>query len=979
MIQSRGALCAAVSFVALLVGASASSGAMAAQQQPLDPPSATPSAEGTASVAQEAEPQTDVSSEVQELVITGSRIARAGFQAPTPVTVTSPEELLKAAPESVFEGLKEQPQFANSSTSVNTTHQNINSVPGVVLNLRNLGANRTLVLLDGWRLPPTYRDGTVDVDVIPQLLIDRVEVVTGGASAAYGSDAVAGVVNFILDTDLEGLKAVAQAGVSDEGDYENYRVGLSYGRAVNERTHLLLSAERYENRGFLAKDRPQYFLNGLSVGSVVGSTFAAGTPQNPKVTAVNTVWTTLPTAGIATSGPFADAVFLGGGAYRLPPRTGEPTGSRGVFVVPGGIFNSDLITSQSPWTQAPEIANTTGFARLSVALNDNVKAYAQATLAEFVFRNTAKSSFTQNTRIFSGNPYIPAALQAQLTATNTPFFTYSKYWDDAGVQKSGTDMFHYNVRAGLQGEFRGYKWDVAYQKGKSDLDVFYGPQFIATRFAAASDAVRDPVSGQIVCAVTLNPDPVVRARYAGCAPIDPFGPRSISAAAAEYVNGTSLYNSVNEADILSASLSGDLLELWAGPLSVALGAEYREDRLDISSNSDPSQLQDITGLRALTTQPALFFFNNVAVADGEVKVKEAFAELALPLAKDMTLLKDLELNGAVRVTDYSTSGTVTTWKAGLSWSPIDDLRFRLTRSRDIRAPSLQELFLGTNVNLVGFMDPKTRISRLTTVISGGNPDLEPEIGDTLTYGVVLQPQALPGFNLAIDYFDVKLNDAISTLSLATIANSCETSGGTSPLCDRIVRPLPFTDTSPANYPTSITTTPINIAQLRSRGIDIEGSYRRDLGPGRFSARLLASRLLEYSTKDNPIAAEVDYAGKTDRFFLPKWRGSLSLNYEVGDYSIFVQEQWIGQVSYGPTFVYVDPPIDAQFYTHATVSRRVRVGEADGEMYLSVRNLFDRDAPIYTADSPSPGSILDTQARVYDVVGRTFTVGLRVRY
>jgi len=930
--------------------------------------------------AAEADAPDPSAAEVQEVVVTaGSRIAKAGYEAPTPVTVTAAPELLKAAPESLFEGLKEQPQFANSSTSINTTHQNINSVPGTTLNLRNLGPTRTLVLMDGWRLPSTYRDGTVDVDVVPQMLVSRVEVVTAGASAAYGSDAVAGVVNFVLDSRFTGGKVNLQGGISDRGDYENYRFGLAYGADLGERTHLLLSAERYENKGFRANERPQYFRNGLSVGSVVGSTAAAGSAANPKVTAFDTVWTTLPTAGIATSGPFSGAVFLGGGQYRLPPRTGNPTGSPGIFVVPGGIFNSDLITSQAPWTQAPHVTNSVGFARLEHDFGGGVTAYAQATLAEFEFANTAKNSFTQNTRFFSGNPYLPGDLQARLTSTNTASFTYSKYWGDAGVQHSSTDMFHYNIRAGVKGDLGRFKWDVAYQHGRSDLDVSYGPQFIATRFAAASDAVRDPATGNIVCNVLLNPDPAVRARYAGCVPIDPFGPNSISRAAAEYVNGTSTYDSKNGSDIISVSLSGDAFDLWAGPVSVAVGAEYRKDKLDIDSNSDPSKLGDITGLRALTTAPAMFFFNNVAVAHGSVDVKEAFAEVAVPLAKDLPFLQSLDVNGAARVTDYSTSGTVTTWKAGFVWSPIEDVRLRLTRSRDIRAPSLQELFLGTNVNLNGFMDPHTRVANLTTVITGGNPNLEPEKADTLTYGIVVQPRFLPGFDVSVDYYDINLKDAISTLSTATIAAGCEASGGTGPLCDLIVRPLPFSNTTPANYPTSIRTVPVNIASLRTRGVDIEASYRRDIGPGAFSARLVASHLLDYKSKDSPLAGAVEYAGKTDRFFLPKWRGSLSLNYEVGDLSVFVQEQYIGKVSYGPTFVYRDPDIDPVFYTHVTVSYALELAGRESEVFLNVHNLFDKDAPLYTADSPSPGSILDTQPRVYDVVGRTFTAGVRLRF
>jgi len=913
-----------------------------------------------------------------EVVVTGSRIQRDGYESPSPVAVRTAEELLKVAPGTLFEGLVEMPQFANTSTSLNTTHQNINAVPGTVFNLRGLGRNRTLVLMDGVRFAPTYQDGTVDVDIIPQLLVQRVETVTAGASAAYGSDAVAGVVNFILNKDFTGLRGVVQGGISSRKDYENYRLGLAYGRDLGPRTHFLVSAEYYENLGFRANERSHYQRLGFSPGKVVGSTFAPGTAQNPKINAVNTVWTTVPYTAYVASGPLAGAVLFGDGRYRLPAITGAPTGSAAIFTIPPS-GTSDLIRGEDPWTQAPETRNATGFARLEHEFNDNLTGFLQLGLAKFDVDNIGHQPFFTGLRIFSGNPYIPSDLQARLTAANTASFSVSRIHAGLPTQDSGTRLFHYNVHAGFDGKLDRFSWNVRYQHAKSDLEGFYNSNLIATKTAAAVDAVREPGTGRIVCATSLHPDPAIRARYAGCIPFDPFL-NTVRPDVVDYITGDTVYNTINKADIFTAEISGDLFNLWAGPVSAAVGVEYRKTSLQQDSNADNRVLYDIAGLRALTVKPALFTFNNVGVSNGSVEVKEIFGELAVPVLKDAPFAKSLELNGAVRYTDYSTSGPVTTWKAGLSWSPIDDVRVRVTRSRDIRAPSLEELFQGqTESDGTTFTDPHTRISGTTKSLGGGNPNLEPEFGDTLSYGVVLQPSALPGLALSVDYYDVKIKGAIFTLTSTAAAASCEASGGTSPVCAQIVRPLPFSNTSAANFPTSIRTLPINFSAFQMEAIDFEARHRSDVGPGALTVSLAASRLLHFRTKDSPAAAFIDYAGKNDTHFLPKWRGNLTINYQVGDWTLFLQEQFIGKVSYGPIFVYDEPDISPIVYTHLNISRRLDIRGAESEIFFNVRNLFDMEAPLYTAGAPSPGSTLDTQTRIYDVIGRTFTAGLRFRY
>lgn len=938
----------------------------------------SPGQAAQANVASEAPPAAETASEDgNPIIVTGSRIVRDGFQAPTPVTVTSSAELLKASAGTIFEGLKELPQFANTVTSVSTSHQNTTSTPGTVLNLRGLGVERTLVLMDGMRLPPTYQNGTVDVDIIPQLLVQRVETATAGASAAYGSDAVAGAVNFILDRRFKGFSGLLQGGISDERDYENFRVGAAYGTDVGDRTHVILHADHYQNMGFRANERPQYDVAGFSVGQNAGSTAAPGTAANPKITAINVVNGVPNDNGIATSGPFNGAVFLGNGQFRFPATTGIPTGTAGRFIVPPGTA-TDLTRIADDWTQAPKIRNTTGFVGVYHELSDTITAFAQGTVAYYQFRNTGHNNFT-GSRILSGNPYLPTAAQAILTSTNTASFNYGKFWKDIGIQHSGSDMLHYSLRAGLEGSLSDFRWSAAYQHGYSKFKFYYDNQILAQEFSAATDAVRDPATGNIVCAATLNTNATVRARYAGCVPIDPFGPNSISQTAADYVTDTSRYNSIFKIDLFSASISGPLMELWAGPLSAAVGFDYRRESLGITSNSDPSIAFDATGLRTLTGVPfGRFLFNNVGVANGSVKVSEISGEMALPLARDLPFAKSIELNGAARRTHYSTSGSVTTWKGGAIWEPIDGARFRLTRSRDIRAPNPYELFLGRTARQISLSDSHTNTVGILTSLGGGNPNLKPEVGDTLTFGVVLQPTFLRGFSFSIDYYKLKIDGAITTLQPLDVINGCEASGGSSSLCDLVTRPLGFSNRTAANFPTTVVSAPANAGALKTRGLDIEASYRANLGSGQLNTRLLVNRLIDYQVQDRPGAAILDFAGKNDRYYLPKWRGQLSVNYSAGPLNIFLQEQYIGKVKYGPVFIYNEPPIDPVYYTHATISYQFNMGRAENEVFFSVRNLFDAKAPIYTADETTAGATLSTQETIYDIVGRTFTLGLRVR-
>lgn len=922
----------------------------------------------------ESRPTADMS----DIVVTGTRVVRDGYNQPTPVTVASTAELEKATPTNLADALNKLPQFANSvSPAANTQLQGNSGEHGNLLNLRGVGPTRALILLDGIRVPPTTFRGAVDVNTIPQLLIRRVDVVTGGVSAVYGSDAVSGAVNFVLDKDFKGVKGVAQRGVSSRGDLGNYRLGIAGGVSfAGGRGHALASIERYESDGISRSARIYGNDAYAAVGSVPGSTAAPGRAANPFIFLPNLRFTTNDfNNGIiltSTAPSLTNTIFLPGGGVR-PIQRGTATGTPGTNVGGDGLYIPGSNQLIAPLT------TTQGFGRLAYDLTDTLTAHVQGSYSRSVTSYNTQAQSVLGFRFFSGNAFLHPTVQAQLGPNDS--FTVFRFIAEQGPIPTREATDAYLVNAGLEWKLGGWNITADYTHGNS-VTNFAQKQVEVPKLAAALDAVRAP-DGSIVCRVTLtNPG-----LYPGCVPINVFGAGTPSTADLETVLGVSRYRAANTTDDFVLTARGDLFELPAGPVTVAVGGQYREQKLDLTTNSDPTIPINSTGLRGIPANRMTRFNNtNVGSAFGTLKVKEAFAEAQIPVFKNQPFAEELSLNGAVRLTDYSTSGSVTTWKLGAVYKPTDDIMFRVTRSRDIRAPSLFELFAGIQTAPVNFNDPHTGTPGSIRQFSGGNPGLRPETGDTLAAGVVLSPSFLPGFNASIDYYDLKIQGAIATQGLNDVVNECEASNGTSPTCALIERPLPFSDRSPANYPTSVSLITQNISFLRTSGVDVALSYRTKLGDGDLTLRGYANYLARYKTQTNSVAPVIDYAGhgvnSQSGFAYPKFKATLSANYTKGGLTLFVQESMIGKVTIGnlendPTSVYAVPAIAPVFYTDATVSYKFDVAGSP-ELFFTATNLFDRKPPLVAA-AAAPGLIYPTLFTLYNVAGRTFTGGLRFRF
>ncbi|MFV3126809.1 TonB-dependent receptor plug domain-containing protein [Niveispirillum sp. KHB5.9] len=923
---------------------------------------------------------------LEEIVVTGSRITRDGYTAPTPVTVAPVADLVKSTPSNIPDALNKLPQFQLSSSPSRSTHNFANSAShGNILNLRGVGGNRTLILFDGARVPPTTFRGDVDTNVIPNMLIERVDVVTAGASAAYGSDAVAGVVNFVLNRKFNGAKVQAQYGTSEQGDNETYRVGAAFGTdLLDGKGHWLFSAEQFDSKGMLRSDRDVANQGYIYAGKNPG----AGTPgsaANPYVIYSGVKQNQASDGGKILSGPLANYRFLPDGSI-VPFVDGTATGTPAYYVGGDGYRIPSDVTTVSP-LKTQQI-----FQRFDYDVAPELRFYAQGgfTRSDLSYSSLANSFVAPTSAtIYLDNPYLnlTTAQRAQLTAAGATSISVASYSPYAPKPHTEERTDYYNATLGFEGDIGAdWQWNAGYVYGKSKHSMDQSGLFNWRNTYAALDAVRDG-SGNIVCRATLDADAAIRQRFADCKPLNMMGEGSMlkTPDGYKYATGTSSYDAAISQHLVQAAFQGVLFDLPAGPLMVAAGGEYRTQKLKLNSNADPALLDTAAeraeyfrGVRGVPSSALFYWLTNVGSADGDVNVKEGFAEVNIPVLSDVAFAKSLDINAAGRVTDYSTSGRVETWKLGATWKPVDDFLLRATRSRDIRAPTLFDLYAGDQSAIGTLVDPVSGVTANVPQISGGNAGLKPEEADTFSFGGVLSPSGLPGFSLSVDYFRLKINGAIGSLSPIQIVTNCQASGGSAPECALIDRP------SATAFPNSIRVAPANIAFLQTSGIDFDATYRTEAGPGDLTFRLYASYLDEYKTQQSATAPVYDFSGygssANQPVARPKWRGTLNVSYDIGDFNIFVSEQYIGKWALGsqePNQNYNGAKQSAVWYTDATVTYRTQALGAETELFVTANNLFDRNPPL--VPGTIPGLNLPTIISLYDTVGRAYTVGLRAKF
>lgn len=877
-----------------------------------------------------------------EIIVTGSRVVTNGFQAPTPVTVLSVDQLRNTSP-NVVEALRSLPQLTGS-TSPTTPQLVAEGGPTTTssFNLRNLGVQRTLVLVNGKRPMISGGTGVSDATLIPLDLLKRVDVVTGGASAAYGSDAVSGVVNFIIDDKFSGMKLDVRQGISNYGDGPQTIVQGSAGaNFAGDRGNIVFSGG-YSRQGQIDGEARDW----SRAHQAVISNPLSGTPGQPVSLLRSNV--TIPYAafgGLSFNAPGGPTVFDIAGNPR--PFNGGSLNTGASAVGGDGAAYGATISAEN------ETYNL--FGRLGYEFADNWKVFGEAayqrsqTSYDLVYPiiGVFQAPYTIN----QDNAFLPASLRAQMIANGQDSFSMSKIARAEGFNTTFSDIRTYSFAGGISGSLFGdWSADVYVQHGKSDVRYGTANNSISDRVYLSSDAVFDG-AGNIVCRSTLtNPTN-------GCVPVNPFGEVPLNDAQRAYLKGDATAWVTTKQTVATVSAQGTLLHTWAGPVKTAVGAEYR--KVSSFTTVDP------------ISAAGNFQISFPSASGGSYDVKETFGEILIPLLADSAIAQSLDFNGAVRYTDYSTSGGVTTWKLGMTWALSDAVRFRGTVSRDIRAPNVNELFGGRSFVPATLLDPNFNNQAFfgIPVVGGSNPSLNPEQATTKTLGVVLQPGFLPGLGLSVDYYNLKIDGAIAQLAAQNILNQC--AAGNASLCDLITR-----DASGAL--TNISAQLINVQTARVSGIDFDADYRFELGQGMVSLRGVATYLDKF-TFETPGAAPLIQAGVAPR---PKWQGSLSAAYAQGGFNIFVRERIIGSaLRVQPPLTVDKPRVPVIGYTDLTISQKVGGlgggSRAMGEIYMTVNNLFNQDPPATETNACLVGVCSPTSNTLYDLVGRYFTVGFRM--
>ena len=912
---------------------------------------------------------------VEAVIVTGSRVIQNGNNSPTPVTVATTEQLQTTTPSTIADALYKLPVFATTSAQTRNPGNSGGNSGANTLNLRNIGAARTLVLFNGQRVP------SGNVDQLPQMLMSRVDIVTGGASAVYGSDAVAGVVNFIVDKNFNGLKVNGSTGVSKYGDGETWRLGVAAGKSFfNDRLHLEGSVEHYNDPGIFSKlvrqaGRDVYSMQGITPGS----TAPAGSAANPYGLVKDTRISNTAFGSKILTGPLANMTFKTNGVA-TPFINGGLTGASTIQSGGDGayFYNASFRTM---------LINTQVFGRADYQLTDNVNVWVQGSYVDGHNKNNHETTEFRSYTLSGQNGFLAPQYRAQYAAANAATFTFGKMFQEAPPKQPESFLDTYMITGGFDGTLNlfgnDWQWEINGLTSKEKQHTYNNANIDNQRALAGLDAVINPANGQVVCNVTLtNPG-----LYPGCVPINVFGPTSTTQEMLNYFLIRTDWRRETTLDSVAGSIAGSPFSTWAGPVQFALSGEARRESTKTDSNFQPTDQVNCTGLRFNGCQaggsPRARWASNVVATSpkAEVNVREVAIEGDVPLLIDLPLVQSLNVNGAARYTYYDTSGYVTTWKVGGDYHVNDQLNFRATRSRDILAPSVSQLFGAISVNPSGITDLHTGVNSVAPVQTQSNPNLKPEVANTVTAGFVYRPAFIPGFSIAMDYYRIKIGNAIANVSgnNATVARQCEESNGASPLCALYIRPLPFSDRTPANYPTLILSNPLNIASFYSRGVDTEVNYAFNAGPGRIALRGLMTYQPKQISVTLPGTVEQNAAGAAG---LPSKRVNVNFKYTQGPFSWDVAQRWHNATrrSADPGAVYAIGDVPSNYTTDTTFAYNLDMLGGTNQLYLSVQNVFNKEPPPHGATGGSasvPGLFLAT-TNGDDIMGRYFTVGFRFR-
>lgn len=911
--------------------------------------------------------------EPQDIVITGSLVERSGFDTPTPVTVIGMDAIERVAAPSIADVINQMPALRPSLTPTSAVNAGGNTqTGGNFLDLRGLGYARTMVLLDGRRYVPTNPTGAVSINNIPQSLIDRVDIVTGGASAAYGADAVAGVVNLRINSRMQGVRATLQGGAAEEGDYRQILASVAAGTKVTDRLHLVVGGEFSDNNGIgRLFDRDWSACGPGLLANPNAGDGGRGTPEQPRFFVTECG---VRSSNVTYGGVISGATFTAGNGSPITSIVNLPSYLKGIQfandgsaipfnfgtqVSSGSMLGGDGLNGVGEQVGATPITRYSGFGRLIWETGSNFELFAEVSYHKFNSeQDNIPSSFQYSLR--SDYVFLPATLRQTMINNNVATITVGKNNLDHSRVRTTFDTDTFQTAVGLSGEFApGWKVDAYYGYGRNYTENFGRNVRVTGNYTLALDAIDDPRTPGIV-------DPICRSTIAnptnGCVPLNLLGIVNPNDPALLYVNGVQRFISDIRQNTIAATVRGKPFSTWAGPVAFAIGAEYRDQDLAVD--------YDVRSQAGAFGAPSLPY-------SGQVHVKELFGELMVPLLKDSPMGKRLSLDLAGRVTDYSTSGTVETWKAGLDYSLNDSIRLRATRSRDIRAPSLAELFQrsgSSNLNVTDFDPRYLGQSYLVTALTAGNPNLKPEIADTFTAGLVLTPTAVPGLRLSVDYYDIQIRDAIIQITPAATVQQCFTVNPAA--CAFITR-----DT--AGRITSVFSGPVNLASAMTRGVDVELQYSLPVGADRITFQTLVNYLIKTELDDGIAKVRLDNSMAQSTVAAlggnPRWKANVNASYVAEDFRLSGTARYVGGGYIDRTMTAKDlDKLTVKGRVYFDISGEVTLFKPKGEgskvaLFAAVQNLLDTDPPITGAGG------YGTTRGLFDTIGRQFIGGVRLNF
>ncbi|HET7131488.1 MAG TPA: TonB-dependent receptor, partial [Gammaproteobacteria bacterium] len=902
----------------------------------------------------------------EEIVVTGSRVKQVtGMATPTPVTAVSLDELSQFNPGStVADQLDELPQFFATPTAQRGGNAISTTAGGSYLNLRGMGLNRTLVLLDGTRIAPADANGSVNVDNFPTALMQRVDVVTGGASAAYGADAVAGVVNFVLNREFEGLTTRFSTGITERNDGENYSVSVAGGHAfLDDKLHFTGSVDMHRIDQ-VGPDDERYSNWWKDWGLVKNPAWvsAAATPNVPQRITVPYVFgaQSSPQGLIISSNPgfaYRNWTFTDDGTDIRPYAFGDYLSLTGVTPGGGQLNNQSagqeykyyqLATQRSAQrgVRGNDVDQQSAFLGLKYDINDRMNVHVQtlAGRSESDFFDQASNMAIVGPlyawTIQRENPFIPARLAAEMDRVGMTSFqmTSTGIIDGPGLINIYDDRSDVSIGE-LKSSSVGFDWDITerwslsadYQHGKSTVTTGIENVQRIDKFFLAMDAVRDPVTNNIVCNIALrNPSPADLAAFMvgrllpspldpngvpadspigplnpqECVPFNPFGTGNANQAAKDWiVDQQKKQERVLTQDFAEVLATGLVSDGWgAGPISLAAGLTWRDE--DFTQDNTPSYgergvlnapdlgIRNIPNGFAGAGNRSLHPFSAIGAGDGDRSVWEWYTELNLPIWAGENG-KRLGSSWGFRSSDYKRAGRQDSWKIGLDYQIVQTLRWRATKSSDIREPNFAEIFLtGTGGGSVIDRFRTNEQNNALTVLATSNPTLGPEQGDTLTTGFVWQPNFadwIDGMQLSLDAYDIQLAGAVAPYGAQRIVDDCFATGAPS-ACNLIQR-IPTTNGTIGPI-SRILNQNINADNARTRGVDLEmiWGFEPDFVSSQsetLQIRALLGRLSENSTT-TAAGTRQDQVGAAGPSSRPKYSGVITADYDLGRWGLMLQ-------------------------------------------------------------------------------------------